>query len=232
MKFKLSKIEFRDWNAYEISWMCIFTLTIIISGIISHDKILDIISGVFGVINIVLCAKGKYSNYYFGIVYVVSYSYIAFSQKLYASGFLFACYFLPMQFLGLYWWKKHQSHKNGIRCIKINSMRKNEFIWWVLLIVIFVLIVSKILNRMNDPFPLFDAGTSILSIVGMYWMTRRLYIQWYIWFISNCFTIIIWSYVFIHMHNGHISQLIMNIAFILNNFYGLYNWKRAKKRQK
>lgn len=234
MSITLDKPIYKDWSLYEMVWACLFTLLVIIFGISSHDTLLDMVSGATGVINILLCAKGKYSNYYFGIIYVGTYAYIAWTQNLYATCFLFACYFLPMQFIGLYLWKKNQqkvqegTENSGIVVAK---MGKVELLTWSVLAILAIVILTLVLKKMHDPMPFFDASSSILSIIGMVWMTRRFFEQWYLWFISNSLTIVIWVVIFFHARDGHISQLIMNCAFFLNNFYGIYCWRKLIQKQ-
>ena len=54
-----TKNYFSDWSIFEISWLIISTLTMLILSIVWGDTPMALISGVTGIISVVLCAKGK-----------------------------------------------------------------------------------------------------------------------------------------------------------------------------
>ena len=52
-----TKNYFSDWTLFEISWLIISTLTMLTLSIIWGDSPMALISGVTGIISVVLCAK-------------------------------------------------------------------------------------------------------------------------------------------------------------------------------
>lgn len=57
---------------------------------------------------VVLCAAGKLSQFYWGIVQIVAYVVISWGSKLYGEVMLNAIYYFPCQFIGLYLWLKNK----------------------------------------------------------------------------------------------------------------------------
>ena len=78
----------------------------IVVFIISPDTIIGIISGISGVISVVLCAKGKISFYYVGFVQTISYLYLAWTNKLYGEVIENIFYLVTMVW-GIFLWKKN-----------------------------------------------------------------------------------------------------------------------------
>ena len=76
---------FADWTKFEKGLMIVATALMIVLSFIWKDTPIGTLSAVTGVISVVLCAKGRVSNYVFGMVYVTAYAYVAFQNKLYGE---------------------------------------------------------------------------------------------------------------------------------------------------
>ena len=64
------------------------------------------VAGITGVLCVVLVAKGSIWNYAFGLVNVSLYAWISYKAALYGDAGLNALYYLPMQFIGWWQWRK------------------------------------------------------------------------------------------------------------------------------
>ena len=88
----------------------------LIVGVIASNILYSILSGnidlvgsvasIAGVLCVVLVAKGSIWNYLFGIVNVSMYAYISYKAALYGDAALNALYYVPMQFIGWWQWRK------------------------------------------------------------------------------------------------------------------------------
>ena len=65
------------YTVFEKLFLVSMLLLQIVVYIIVPDTVIGIISGISGVISVVLCAKGKISFYYIGFVQTISYLYLA-----------------------------------------------------------------------------------------------------------------------------------------------------------
>ena len=68
--------------------------------------VLGSIAGITGVLCVVLVAKGSILNYVFGLVNVSLYAYISYKASLYGDAALNALYYVPMQFIGWWQWRR------------------------------------------------------------------------------------------------------------------------------
>ena len=72
---------------------------------------LGFIAGITGVLCVVLCARRSIYNYLFGVINVSLYAYISYRSGIYGDFILNAFYYFPMQFVGIYLWKKHKEEE-------------------------------------------------------------------------------------------------------------------------
>ena len=230
MKIFTKKI-ISDWTVFDVSWSVFFILLTLIVGFQSHNTIIEILSGIAGMLNVFLCAKGKVYNFYFGIFFNATYAFIALSQHYYASFILYLVYFLPMQFIGLYLWgRNRRKREDSNESIEMKRMSlKMKFIW-ALVCVLGVVSVAYILKKMGDPMPTSDSATNILTVIGIVMMVKRYAEQWHLWNISNVFGILLWLPFFSHQGNLPVSQLIMSIAFLVTSIYGTLYWMSHSKK--
>lgn len=57
-----TKRFFTDWSRFEIIWLILSTVIMIVLSIIWGDNLLALISGITGILGVVLAAKGKVST--------------------------------------------------------------------------------------------------------------------------------------------------------------------------
>jgi nicotinamide mononucleotide transporter len=219
-----------DWGLFEKLWLCAFSLVTIYLYFAWDDTILGLIASLTGMLCVVLVAKGKISNYYPGIINVILYAYIAYGQKYYGEVMLNLLYFLPMQFIGLYLWKKNRIQGTDSEKVKTAFMSNTSRIVWTIISCIGVFIYGLILKRMGGNLPFVDSISTILSIIAMILMAKRYVEQWILWIVVDVVSIIMW---FVALMNGgnDISILIMWIAYLVNAIYGQINWMKLHRTQ-
>ena len=84
----------------------IISVNLIYNILADEVDILGSVAGIAGVLCVVLVAKGSILNYLFGLVNVSLYAYISFEATAYGDAALNALYYLPMQFIGYFAWKR------------------------------------------------------------------------------------------------------------------------------
>ena len=97
-----------EWTTFEKIWLALFSTINVYLFFALEDSLLGLISSITGMIAVVLIAKGKISNFFFGIVQSGTYAYISFSYGLYGEAMLNGLFYFPFQFIGMYLWKKNK----------------------------------------------------------------------------------------------------------------------------
>lgn len=219
---------FKDWDLYEKIWLLISTIIIITLSIYWKDSIIGVIASLTGVWCVILIAKGKISNYYFGILNVTTYAYVAFHQQYYGEVMLNLIYFLPMQFIGIYLWTKKRTSKTT-DSVKVVYMNNKQRIIWTIITIFAIVLYGFVLKKLGGNLPFIDSSSTVMSIIAMILMVFVFVEQWILWILVDVVSIIMRVVVMLKGGND-IAILIMWTAFLINAIYGLYNWIKLEKQ--
>ena len=190
------------------------------------------VAGIAGVLCVVLVAKGSIWNYLFGIVNVSMYAYISYKASLYGDAALNALYYVPMQFIGWWQWRKRgaavsecQSDGAGVqvKARRFNMLQRAMLFGGC---AVAVIAGGFVLKYLGDPQPFKDSTTTVLSIVAQALMALAFMEQWILWIITNVVSVVMWS-ICVARGEAHASVMIIMWSFyLLNSLNGLRVWLR------
>jgi nicotinamide mononucleotide transporter len=228
---KAIKGYFSDWSLFEKIWLLSFTAVNIYLYFAFKDTSIGLIASITGMLCVVLTAKGKISNYYPGIINVVFYAYISYGQKYYGEVMLNLMYFLPMQFVGLFLWRRNKSREGYKSEVKIEFMTNRSRFFWSVVSIIATFAYGLVLKKMGGKMPFVDSTSTVLSVIAMILMAARYMEQWILWIIIDVVSIIMW-FVVLAEGGNEISIFIMWSAYLVNAVYGLVNWIKIYNSQR
>lgn len=217
------KEYFDNWTTFEKAWLATFTAVGIGLSLNWGSNIIGIIAMVTGLWTVVLVAKGDISNYAFGVINVVLYGYIALQSNFYGEVMLNWGYYLPMQFVGYYLWKKNMDDD----LVKVKSFTTKQRVGMYVGSIAAIGGYGLVLKALNGSLPFFDATSTVLSVVAMLLMAARSKDQWGLWIIVNVVSIYMWMTTFLETGNG-ITMVVMWSAYLVNAVYGYYNWSKMQ----
>ena len=193
------------------------------------------VAGITGVLCVVLVAKGSIWNYLFGLVNVSLYAWISYKAALYGDAGLNALYYLPMQFIGFWQWRKRgaamSSADAGDNSVQVRARR---FTWrqracLAAGCLVAVVAVGFLLQYLGDPQPFKDSTTTVLSIVAQALMALAFMEQWALWIITNIVSVAMWA-VCVARGEAHAGvMVIMWIFYLLNSVNGMRVWMKLSK---
>ena len=223
------KKEFANWKKSELSAIVIILTVLTINSCMLKDTPIAIISAFCGIMYTIIEGKGKISCYLFGLTGSGLYAYLSFINNLYGNLTLYLLYYIPMQILGIFKWKKHLK-KTTQEIYKTEFTKKNKIILTVLSIVLCIIFVG-ILKLLNDSQPLYDGTTTALSVVGMYLTVKRKLEQWIIWSIVNALAILMWFNVILSGFKAY-STLFMWSVYLILGIYFYIEWRKELKKSR
>ncbi|MBR5567638.1 MAG: nicotinamide mononucleotide transporter [Bacteroidales bacterium] len=217
----------------------------LIVGVIASNVIytlltgdLDIVgsvAGIAGVFCVVLVAKGSIWNYLFGIINVSMYAYISYKASLYGDAGLNALYYVPMQFIGWWQWRRRGAAVSEAEAAGQGvQVKARRFDWRQRALLAAgctaaVVAVGFALRHFGDPQPFKDSLTTVLSIVAQALMALAFMEQWVLWIITNVVSVVMWS-VCVARGEAHAAVMVIMWAFyLLNSINGLRVWLRLSK---
>lgn len=183
--------------------------------------LIDALAAISGIICVVLCAKGKRSQYYWGLINILGYVIVAWLHKYYGEVMLNAIYYLPLQFIGYYIWSKNINTKAGD--VKGKKLSLKNSIILLISTGIGIALYQYLLNHLGGTHPLLDSASTIISIIANMLMVLRYREQWLLWIVIDIITVIMWFKVQDYI------MLTMWVVYLVNAFYGYYNWSKIIK---
>ena len=209
---------------------------IIYSVLSGNVDIVGSVAGIAGVLCVVLVAKGSIWNYLFGIINVSMYAYISYKAELYGDAVLNAFYYVPMQFIGYWQWRKRgaavseaQSDGQGIQ-VKARRFNWSQRALLAAGCVAAVVAVGFILKHFGDPQPFKDSATTVLSIVAQALMALAFMEQWALWIITNVISVVMWC-ICVARGEAHAAvMVIMWVFYLLNSINGFRVWLKLSSR--
>jgi nicotinamide mononucleotide transporter len=254
----------KNWSKFEKVWLFSFLITVVGATIyfsvggtdwanwesILLNWVISPASAVSGIVCVVLVAKGKISNYAWGVVNCITYGYVAYMSGYYGDMLINLVFMLPFQLVGFLWWKKH------LKPMSRTDVKMRKLTWKQALIVTVTGVVAtlvvgiglfqvdnwfinvmkrniSIYTYIDNVFHLkflgsvFDASTEILQFVATILMTLAYAEQWLLWILTNIITIVMWISVIIAEPTSlawAAPTLIMWIAYLVNSIYGYAVW--------
>ncbi|MBD5401284.1 nicotinamide mononucleotide transporter [bacterium] len=220
------KKELEGWGKIERILFPLGIVLIILISLVINDSKIALISAVCGISYSILAGKGKISCYLFGLLGTMCYAFISYKNNLFGNLCLYLLYYFPMQILGIFKWKQHLK-KDSQEIVKTKLSKRSRIIY-SLAAIIFSIIGYLLLKYFNDQSPLIDSITSVLSVIGLLLTVKRCIEQWYIWFIVNGLSTIMWINAYLHGSNCFATILMWATYFVLS-IYFLYSWKKEIK---
>lgn len=180
-------------------------------------------AAVCGIFCVVLCAAGKKSQYYWGFVNITVYIVVAWYSRYYGEVMLNALYYLPTQFVGMYFWNKHYSQTTGI--VKCKKMKPSLTAVLVAASAVCIWLYHIFLSRLGGNATWLDSASTTFSVIANALMVLRYREQWLLWIIVDVVTVIMWVLA------GDWIMTTMWSVYLLNACYGMITWTRMNRME-
>jgi len=219
----LNKFTYFEWTMI----LAVIGFTLYFSIIDTTNTVLyliiDAIAAISGILCVVLCAKGKKSQYIWGLINVIGYVIIAFINKYYGEVMLNALYYLPSQFIGYYLWNKHTDKET--ENVEGNKLNLRKSILLVVICGVGILLYKLVLDALGGNGTLLDSASTMISIFANLLMMLRYREQWLLWIIIDFITVAMWLLA------KDLIMVTMWSVYLINAFHGYYNWSKISKER-
>lgn len=244
------------FNIFLVAGMLVaLTLTTIFKlrqpGAHTFMLVLAAFGAMMGILNTVLSANGHILTFVFGLVDVVIASIVLLDNGIMGNFALHAFYFLPMQFVGFWQWRKRGAalekgagRESGLRARRLS---RRQWAWLaagllagVAALYLILLFVDKAqlaqgrIDSVSKPKVLLDATVMALNIAGQVLLSFAFMEQWYIWILVNISSISLWAVTLMGPGaSGNAAvMLVKYIFYLLNSLNGLRIWLNLSRRER
>ena len=237
---------FNKWfNTFILVGMAVVTVVVTAVKFKDADSgramlVISAFGSLMGVLSTVCAANGRILTFLFGLIDVTIYGVMCLIGTRYGNAALHLLYFLPMQFVGYFQWRKRGAEEQ-----KKVQARRLDGKQWLLYGSIFLvgLIVSYFILAAFDKteaagivkwLVVMDAFSMMCNILGQYLLSTAYMEQWYFWLGVNVSTIVMWVLTLRQDPSStYASIYVVKYSFyLLNALNGLriwYNLSRPKE---
>ena len=183
---------------------------------------------VAGVMGVVLSANRSILNFFFGLINVGVYGYIALKSQYYGGAALHLLYYVPMQFIGYCAWRRRKDEGDESKVQSQSMTPRQMAIWGVVIVVATALLWWILATYTDDSQPLKDAAITVIAVVAQYLMTCAYWEQWFLWLAINLLSVTLWTVATI---NGepHAALMVVKYAFYtINAVNAIYIWRKNR----
>lgn len=241
LKFALTCIytDFLGWSTKDRLWLLVAVLAVGLASI--GGTWLEGVTALTNVVCVLLVAKGRLSNFYWGLVGVVSLMVVAWGANLYGTAILNAV-FIVAQVAGWWMWQQSMSADGVVRDVEVRRINwrvilpdtrgyaTGVVLCWVWIYVMYNGLLAAFFADHGSPYPHSDAAVLLYSLMATVLMTFRFAEQWIFWTMSNILCIYMWVIPVIG-GEGSLSIVVMWTVFLINSLYGLYKWYIVKENK-
>lgn len=184
---------------------------------ITKDTMISLVSGITGIISVVLCSQRKISFYFFGFIQLFTYMYLAWQQRFYGELVENIFYIITM-IIGIITWLKNYNKDEQIVESKRLSIIQLSIISSIM-ILLCIIVGYYMSNYTDNTQPYMDSFSTIPAFIAQSLLMLRYREQWIFWVIIDIVSIFMWSIA------GNWIMVIQFIFWTINCLYGYIKWK-------
>jgi len=219
----------KDWTKFEKTLLFTSVILVALVGIIFKSEILTTICSIAGIITALLLAKGKNLGQIFGLLIVALYSIVSFKNKYYGEVIIYLCIMLPMYIIGIVSWLKHQNKETN--SVEVNTIKIKEWIIVSIASILAFIGIYFLLKAFNTSQLLISSLSVIDSLFAIYLGIRRSKYSFYFYVLNDLILIALWGIPVIGGSLILLPMVFNPIINIINDIYGIHNWKKLEKIQ-
>lgn len=214
MKYKIQSL-FNVEGWFGIAFILTGIATQVSTYALTEDSFLSLVSGIAGVISVVLCSQRKLSFYFWGFLQIGTFMAICINEHFYGKLFENGFYLITM-IGGLLMWKRNEQ----CHMVETRSLNKLTLLFVSIQSLFAVLVVETILTGIGGEQPFMDSFTTVFAIVAQLLMIYRYRESWLFWLVVDITCIIMWY------NEGNWCMTVQYIFWTMNCIYGLIKWNK------
>lgn len=200
-------------NTFSVCFLLFGIVTQVATFLYTNDSALSLISGISGIVSVILCSQRKMLFYFFSFLQIITFAIICYQQRLYGKIVENAFYFITMLY-GLYEWRNHINHE----IVQTRKLNSKKWAYCVFQAICGTIVLHPALLLLGGSSVWLDSVTTTLAIIAQILMILRYRENWYFWLIVDIVCVILW---FIQ---GNYCMMMQYVFGATNCLYGLYKW--------
>lgn len=191
------------------------------------SEFVEILGVIIGFIYLWLEYKASIYLWLTSIIMPAIYLFVYFDAGLYADVAI-NIYYLIIGVYGWISWRYGISRKNGTEKYDLKISHTSRRQWLRLLIAYIVIhfaISFTLINFTDTDVPWFNGLTSALSIIGMWMLAKKLIEQWFVWFVVDILSAVLYFY------KGLEPTALLYSVYAIVAILGYKKWNKLLQKQ-
>mgnify|MGYP002623138835 CR=1 FL=1 len=208
-------------SAFDWSFLGLGIAVQIVAFLWQPERPIAIVSGIAGIISVILCSQKKISTFFFGFIQISTYLYLCWVERLYGEVGINVFYFVA-QIYGIYVWLKHYKlESNDSAELEPRKMSIRSFVLLLSVALLLSAVAGFMLERFTDDTqPWLDAFTTVPAVFAQIMMVLAYREQWIIWLLVDVLSAIMW------VRAGNYCLLMQYVFWLMNCVYGYTKWSK------
>lgn len=220
---------FRSLTKFEWCLWIISMTVVIVSFLLSGSSdILTIIASLIGVTALIFIAKGYVLGQILTVIFAVFYGIISFYFKYYGEMITYLCMTTPIAIFSIITWIRHPFQKSSE--VEVNKLSRRHIIILIVSVIAVTTAFYFILKHLGNANLIFSTISVTTSFIASYLTLFRSHFYAIGYAANDIVLIILWILAAIE-NISYIPMVSCFAMFLINDFYGFFNWRRMKQRQ-
>lgn len=223
------KNPFKALSKFEMVLWILSVITVTVSYLLCPSgDIFSLIASVIGVTALIFVSKGFVFGQILIIIFATLYGLISLKFRYYGEMITYVGMSLPMAIISLVSWLRHPFKKT--KEVEVNKITSKHIVCVILLsltVMVTFYFVLKWLDTPNLIFSTISVATSFFAS-SLTFLRSPYYALAYS--VNDVVLIILWILASVK-DISYLPMIACFVAFLFNDLYGFYNWKRMQKRQ-
>ncbi len=202
---------------------CVF---LTITNILVKGSFINLLAGLSGVLYAFFAGERQTICFVFGLVYNLSYAYVAYQWKLNADVILCLFLYIPVTIYGLFAWKKTEQHEGAIKAQKLS---KNWRFILILGIGVLTCVSALFFKEIKTNFLWPESFNFVIFIIAFILQVLRYMESYVLMTLGNIVSIIVWFCIF-QISTESLVQFFTTILYLFIGMYYLKRWNKSCKQ--
>ena len=221
---------FGDLTVFErILWISSLALVLVSSLMSPSPSILSLIASLIGATALIFVAKGYVLGQILTVVFAVFYGIISFHFRYYGEVITYLCMTSPIAVLAVIEWLRHPYQESAE--VEVRRMQKGQVAIMLVLTAAVTFVFYFLLKALGNASLVVSTVSVTTSFLASYLTFMRS--PWYaLAYAANDLVLICLWVTASFSDPSYISMIVCFVAFLANDLYGFYNWRKMMKRQR
>lgn len=179
-----------------------------------EGRMLSLVSGLCGVIALVLVSRRSMLQFIFGFVQLGTYFFLSWNERLWGEVGTTVFYIITM-ICALFVWSKNCDGK----VVRSRTLGRKTNILVGCITMLAIIGVWKLLSLTTDSQPFMDSFTTVPAITAQLLMVLRYREQWAYWILIDLSSVVMWTIA------GDYNMVAQFVFWTMNCLYGWRLWK-------